>query len=589
VAQKQVRLKEENKCHNFEWWDKYVMMRLTGRHYPWHIDNKKYSQVNCGNHKAKTCALCPGDKGRGWCHGDCAWCDATDKCIEYDDAQKPECKKKPTTKPPEVKKVQRALVPAGFENKMTISVVLPCGFEHDFFKRTAQSVFDETPEGVLKEIVIVDDASDPPLKQSWSEADAAKYNVKYVRLDSPAGLIGAKQAGAEAATGDIIVFFDCHVKPGKDYWLLYVKQINENYKRVVIPVITNLNVDTWEEYNRPTSGGGMSKCYLTFDAEFKWTTDDTPNVPIMSGGLLAISRKWFFEIGGYDSSMLGWGGENLDQSLRIWTCGGEIVSAADSFVAHMWRDGTPKTKAKYKLGAGDASKNQARAVKAHIGPWFDKTLTFPKYTQFKGKDLDTSAITDVTKKLGCNNFEWYLDKFKYIYRDAGVLPKEVFQIESSATTDKPQCLKLKKASWTNYGTPDELELTDCLDGHSNPNPQYWHLSNRREDKTCCGGLRAWNTDQCIDGRNPQATEDKVATYGCDLASGLETSLKPKEGKTDEYLVALGKGSQHGKLCLSVKDSKPIIVGCDNATTWKKRNPFTPIEYELLSEDARKNW
>jgi hypothetical protein len=133
VAQKQVRLKEENKCHNFEWWDKYVMMRLTGRHYPWHIDNKKYSQLNCGNHKAKTCALCPGEKGRGWCHGDCAWCDATDKCIEYDDAQKPECKKKPTTKSPEVKKVQRALVLAGFENKMTISVVLPCGFEHDFF------------------------------------------------------------------------------------------------------------------------------------------------------------------------------------------------------------------------------------------------------------------------------------------------------------------------------------------------------------------------------------------------------------------------------------------------------------------------
>ena len=35
----------------------------------------------------------------------------------------------------------------------------------------------------------------------------------------------------------------------------------------------------------------------------------------MSGGLLAISRKWFFEIGGYDSSMKGWGGENLDQEI----------------------------------------------------------------------------------------------------------------------------------------------------------------------------------------------------------------------------------------------------------------------------------
>lgn len=92
--------------------------------------------------------------------------------------------------------------------------------------------------------------------------------MKYIRLDEPHGLIGAKQAGAEAATGDIIVFFDCHVKPAKDYWVPYVKAVRENYKRVVIPTITNLNVDTWEEFGRPTgSGGGMSKCYLTFDAE----------------------------------------------------------------------------------------------------------------------------------------------------------------------------------------------------------------------------------------------------------------------------------------------------------------------------------
>lgn len=45
---------------------------------------------------------------------------------------------------------------------------------------------------------------------------------------------------------------------------------------------------------------------------------------VMSGGLLAMSRSWWEETGGYDSSMRGWGGENLDQSLRIWRCGGEL-------------------------------------------------------------------------------------------------------------------------------------------------------------------------------------------------------------------------------------------------------------------------
>ena len=57
----------------------------------------------------------------------------------------------------------------------------------------------------------------------------------------------------------------------------------------------------------------------------------------MSGGLLAMSRRWWKETGGYDDAMRGWGGENIDQSLRIWRCGGEIVSATRSYVAHMRR------------------------------------------------------------------------------------------------------------------------------------------------------------------------------------------------------------------------------------------------------------
>ena len=267
AAQKQVRIKEENQCHDFAWWDKYVFMRLTGRHHPWHNDNKKYQQVSCGNHKAKSCEACPQGNGKEWCNGDCAWCEVREKCIIMEDLSKL-CKKK--EKPGNLRISDKAIEAAqkhteekannGLHleqrsraklsenvlqdgNKLTISVVLPCGFEHPFFIRTAESIFYETPAEVLKEIVIVDDASEPPLEDSWSEEEAARFGVKYVRSETALGLIGAKQMGAEAATGDIIVFFDCHVKPAEDYWIPYVKEVHENYKRVVIPTITNLNVE----------------------------------------------------------------------------------------------------------------------------------------------------------------------------------------------------------------------------------------------------------------------------------------------------------------------------------------------------------
>jgi len=609
AAQKQVSLMKKNKCHDFEWWDKYVFMRLTGRHHPWHPHNGKYKQVNCGNHKAKTCQLCPQGNGRDWCNGDCSWCATSSKCFPAEEFTQ-KCMKAPKKAALEasMKAVieaanmqkekaggihlpprERVKLPESMKDKpiLTISVVLPCGFEHDYFIRTAESVFYETPAEILKEIVIVDDASAPPLEQSWSEAAAAEFGVKYVRLNEPAGLIGAKQAGAEAATGDIIVFFDCHVKPDIDYWVPYVREISENYKRAVIPVITVLNVDTWTQPHRPAKGSGMSKCYLTFDAEFKWTNDKTPHVPIMSGGLLAISRKWFFEIGGYDSSMKGWGGENLDQSLRIWTCGGEIVSAPDSYVAHMWRDGSEKTKAKYKVGAGDAVKNRARAVKAHLGDWYKKTLSFPSFKRWQRQDLDTSSITDSFSDLTCENFEWYLQRFKYIYRDAGVLPSEVFQIAAVEVEGSSLCLELKTLGWTNFGHDDEIVLKECTDTHTQPQSQWWHGSNRLENGSCCGSLRAWNTDQCINGRGVSTGAEKVPTHTCNLDSGKEVSLTPSSDDGEELLLKVGLKDN----CISLeKGSKLLtVVPCKDASKWFKRKPFTPIEYEMLSSETKAMW
>lgn len=216
---------------------------------------------------------------------------------------------------------------------------------------------------------------------------AAEYKVRFIVHERPLGLIGAKRTGADAARGGIIVFFDCHVKPAPDYWVPFVENVEKNYRRVVVPIITTLDVDTWTETNRPTRGG-MSKCYLTFDGEFKWTQDETEFVPLMSGGLLAMSQRWWRETGGYDREMAGWGGENIDQSLRIWRCGGEIVSATTSFVAHMWRDASEKRRAHYKIPANAKWTNVARAGQAHMGDWYGaKLLNFDPYVQFKADKL----------------------------------------------------------------------------------------------------------------------------------------------------------------------------------------------------------
>ena len=74
---------------------------------------------------------------------------------------------------------------------------------------------------------------------------------------------------------------------------------------------------TWESYHNAPADRKAS---------------DPAPTPTMAGGLFGVNRKFFFDVGAYDAGMIGWGGENLELSFRVWMCGGRMEVSSRMFL-----------------------------------------------------------------------------------------------------------------------------------------------------------------------------------------------------------------------------------------------------------------
>lgn len=471
----------------------------------------------------------------------------------------------------------------------TLSVVLPCAGEGEYALKTVRAVFDTTPTDVLHEIIVVDDGTEPPLADSHLSAEVqTQYRVKIIRHKRTVGLIGAKQDGGMAATGDIITFFDCHVAPQSGWHKSFLRLVGENYRRIVVPRITDLDITTWTQRG---GGGGQAKCYLTWDADFKWFESSDPYVPVLSGGLLGISRRWWNETRGYDDRMVGWGGENLDQSLRSWLCGGEIMIAEEAHVAHMWRTPSdPRTQAKYVVTANAAASNRMRAAVAWFGEFSEKLRQFPEL-QASRLDAnggpwygDISNILAVREDLKCKSFAWFMHRFQHVYEDGGLIPRETFGLRAGG--EKTMCLTYTGQAGTSPNGKGMAELRPCQKGDDR---QRWHGANRDSSQTnqpCCSGLRAWNTDQCISG----ASGGVVHTFVCDISGRSSDQAWQFVNESGQLRQA---GHFGGGQCIEVKagsgSSSLQVESCrsNSDPVWTKDNALEPIESRLYRK-ARLN-
>ncbi|XP_066271000.1 N-acetylgalactosaminyltransferase 7-like isoform X2 [Branchiostoma lanceolatum] len=295
--------------------------------------------------------------------------------------------------------------------------------------RTVHSVIKRTPPELLAEIVLVDDFS---TKEHWKQKlddyiVQFKGLVKLVRNKQREGLIQARSIGArEAKRGKILVYLDSHCEVGINWAPALISPIAVNRTTCTVPLIDVIDGNNYNIYGQ---GGGDEYGHARGAWDWSLLWKRVPNTarerarhkyhtepyrsPAMAGGLFAIDREYFFELGLYDPGLKIWGGENFEISYKVWQCGGEVLFTPCSRVGHIYRlKGWAGNPPPQQSGSSVVLQNYMRVVEV----WWDeyKEYFYASRPEIRNHPYgDISELVAFRERNHCKSFKWFMEEIAY--------------------------------------------------------------------------------------------------------------------------------------------------------------------------------
>ncbi|CAL1539923.1 unnamed protein product [Lymnaea stagnalis] len=300
----------------------------------------------------------------------------------------------------------------------TTSVVIPYHNEWpSVILRTVHSLINRTPKHLLKEIILVDDASDAGILKvhlkNYIAEHFPKDLVKLVILDTRQGLIRARLEGLKYVTAEVVSFFDSHMEVNRDWLEPLLNEIVKNKKTIAMGQLDYVHRETFNYNFYP---GYRTRYGFRWDMQFfetyfrpdqltgKLDSDPMPGV-LMVGPGFTVDVEYFKSIGEYDGDMKIWGGENIELAWRVWMCGGQLLHVPCSRIGHIERS-QPYS---FPLGRRETEMhNYKRAVDVWLGDY--KVYVYNLFPGMKLLDVgDLSERKAIRDKLQCKDFSWFIN------------------------------------------------------------------------------------------------------------------------------------------------------------------------------------
>ena len=134
--------------------------------------------------------------------------------------------------------------------------------------RTVHSALNTSPAGLIKEFILVDDASERSYLKLPLEEELKQLSVpaRVIHSSGRVGLIQARLLGARQARGEVLTFLDAHCECTVGWLEPLLLRIKENPKAVVCPVIDIINDDTFQY----TKSFSLHWGAFNWELHFRW-------------------------------------------------------------------------------------------------------------------------------------------------------------------------------------------------------------------------------------------------------------------------------------------------------------------------------
>uniref|UniRef100_A0A674NA96 Polypeptide N-acetylgalactosaminyltransferase n=1 Tax=Takifugu rubripes TaxID=31033 RepID=A0A674NA96_TAKRU len=445
------------------------------------------------------------------------------------------------------------------ENLLTSSVVIVFHNEGwSTLMRTVHSVIKRTPRRYLAEIVMIDDFSNKVHLKERLEEYIKQWNglVKLFRNEKREGLIQARSIGAKKATkGQVLIYLDAHCEVGINWYAPLVAPISKDRTVCTVPLIDSID---GQKYTVDPQGGGDQNGFArgAWDWSMLWkrvplgdrekqlrkTETEPYRSPAMAGGLFAIERDFFFELGLYDPGLQIWGGENFEISYKIWQCGGQLLFVPCSRIGHIYRlhgwQGNPPPA---HVGSSPTLKNYVRVVEV----WWDEYKDYFYASRPETLTLaygDISELKKFREEHRCKSFKWFMEEIAYDIPLHYPLPPKNVEWGEIRGLDSSYCID--SMGHTNGGS---VEIGPC---HRMGGNQLFRINDANQ---------LMQYDQCL-------------TRGADNSAVIITHCDQNQHNEWKYFKDLHRFTHvtTGK-CLDRSDllHKVFISDCDTSKTTQK--------------------